>query len=328
MRAAFYSRFGAPADVIELGQVETPKPGPGEVRVKLAYSGVNPSDAKARAGARPGVTKPAFPRIVPHSDGAGVIEALGEGVDKARIGERVWIWNGQWQRPFGTAADYITLPEAQAVTLPEGVSMEAGATLGIPGLTAAQTVYGGGDVAGQTLLIAGGAGAVGHNAVQLAKAGGATVIATCSGKATERVREAGADHVFDYADPDLAAQIAGVAPDGVTRAVEVEFGANVDLLAEVMAPLGTIAAYGSGKEMAPTLPFGPYLFKALKIDITLIYILPPMQRQAMIARLHEALGNGALCPEIGARFALEDCARAHEAVMTPGRTGAVLLEIG
>jgi len=323
-----YDRFGPANEVLWLETRPVPEPGPGEVLVRLAYSGVNPSDAKARAGARPGVAKPAFPQIVPHSDGAGVIEAVGDGVDNARVGERVWIWNGQWQRAFGTAAEYIALPSEQAVALPDGVSLEAGATLGIPGLTAAQVVFGGGDVAGQTLLVAGGAGAVGHNAVQLAKAGGARVIATCSATAMDRVRAAGADHVFDYADPDLAAQIMGVAPGGVARGVEVEFGANVDLLAEVMAPLGTIAAYGSGKEMAPTLPFGPYLFKALKIDITLIYILPLAQRQAMITRLHEALKSGALRPDVGARFALADCAQAHDAVMAPGRAGPVLLEIG
>ena len=328
MRAITYDRFGPASEVLTLGELECPTPGAGEVLVRLAYSGVNPSDAKARAGARPGVTKPDFPQIVPHSDGAGVIEAVGDGVASTRLGEPVWIWNGQWQRALGTAAEHIALPSEQAVALPDGVSLEAGATLGIPGLTAAQVVLGDGDVAGRTLLVAGGAGAVGHNAVQLAKAGGARVIATCSGKAMDRVRAAGADHVFDYADPDLAAQIKGVAPEGVARAVEVEFGANVNLLAEVMAPMGTIAAYGSGKEMTPTLPFGPYLFKALKIDITLIYILPLPQRQVIIARLHEALSSGALRPEIGARFALEDCDQAHEAVMAPGRTGAVLLDIG
>ena len=185
MRAVWYERFGPAADVLETGEADTPSAGPGEVLVRVAFSGVNPSDAKARAGSRPGVTKPPFPRIIPHSDGSGVIEAVGEGVDAARVGQRVWLWNGQWQRPFGTAAEYIALPEAQAVPLPEGVSLEAGATLGIPGLTAAQTVFGGGDVAGQTLLVSGGAGAVGHNAVQLAKSGGATVIATCSSSGTQ-----------------------------------------------------------------------------------------------------------------------------------------------
>lgn len=329
MRAVWYERFGPAAEVLEAGETDTPAPAPGEVLVRLARSGVNPSDAKARAGARPGVTKPPFPRIIPHSDGSGVIEAVGQGVDSAREGQRVWIWNGQWQRPFGTAAEYIALPQAQAVPLPEGVSFETGATLGIPGLTAAQTVFGGGEVDGKTLLISGGAGAVGHNAVQLARWGGAKVIATCSERAADRVRAAGADAVFDYADPDLAAKIMEeTGHRGVDRAVEVEFGANAALLAEVMAPLGTIAAYGSGKEMTPTLPFGPYLFKALKLDITLIYILPEGPRRVLIDRLHSALAEGALVPEIHARFPLEKAAEAQDAVMAPGRAGAVLLEIG
>src|SRR6056297_1409653 len=328
MRAVSYSKFGPADEVLALEDVDTPKPGPGEVLVRLTFSGVNPSDAKARAGGRPGVTKPPFDRIIPHSDGAGVIEAVGDGVDHARIGERVWIWNGQWQRACGTAAEYIALPQAQAVPLPEAVSLEVGASLGIPGLTACQTVFGGGDVAGKTLLISGGAGAVGHNAVQLAAWAGAHVIATCSAGAMDRVREAGAAHVFDYADPDLAEKIMDTTGgQGVARAIEVEFGVNAPLLAQVMAPLGTIAAYGSGKDMAPALPFGPYLFKALKIDITLIYILPWPERQAVIAKLREALEQGALRPEIGATFPLEACAEAQDAVMTPGRAGAVLLEL-
>jgi NADPH2:quinone reductase len=328
MRAAFYARFGAPEEVIDLGEIETPAPAPGEVRVRLAWSGVNPSDAKARSGTRPGVTKPPFPRVIPHSDGSGVIDAVGGGVDAARVGQPVWIWNGQWQRAFGSAAEYICLPAAQAVPLPDGVGMQTGAALGIPGLTAAQTVFGGGAVTGQTLLISGGAGAVGHNAVQLAKWGGARVIATCSKSAMKRVRAAGADAVFDYAAPDLAAQIMDATEGtGISRAIEVEFGQNAALLAEVMAPLGTIAAYGSGKDMTPTLPFGPLLFKALKLDITLIYILPEAQRMTAIRHLHGALVAGALVPAIDTVYALEECAKAHEAVMTPGRAGAVLLRI-
>ncbi|SEM20640.1 NADPH2:quinone reductase [Roseovarius azorensis] len=328
MRAVWYSEFGAAADVLRLSDMPSPDPAPGEVLVRLHVSGVNPSDAKARAGNRPGATRPPFPRIIPHSDGAGVIEAVGQDVDAGRIGQRVWIWNGQWQRPSGTAADYIALPAAQAVPLPEGVSFDTGATLGIPGLTAAHTVYGGGEVAGQTLLVSGGAGAVGHNAVQLASASGATVIATCSNSAIKRVRAAGAAHVFDYADPDLAARILdATGRRGVSRAIEVEFGRNAALLAEVMAPNGTIAAYGSGKDMVPQLPFGPYLFKALTLDITLVYILPDAARQIAIARLHEALETGALRPAIHAHYPLADCARAHEATMTPGRMGAVLLDI-
>jgi len=328
MHAISYSRFGPPNEVLAACEIPTPDPGPGEVLVRLHVSGVNPSDAKARAGARPGVTKPAFPRVVPHSDGAGVIEAVGDGVPAARIGTRVWIWNGQWQRAYGTAAQYIALPAAQAVPLPKGVDFDIGACLGIPGLTAAHTVFGGGCVAGQRLLVSGGAGAVGHNAVQLASAAGAEVIATCSHSAMDRVRAAGAAQVFDYADPDLAEKILqSTGGNGIDRAIEVEFGANATLLHEVMAPNGTIAAYGSGKDMTPQVPFGPYLFKALKIDIILIYILPDAKRQAAIARLTTAVEAGTLRPVIHARFPLEDCATAHETVMRPGRAGAVLLDI-
>jgi NADPH2:quinone reductase len=189
-------------------------------------------------------------------------------------------------------------------------------------------VFGGGDVAGQTILISGGAGAVGHIAVQLATAAGATVIATSSTSGMERVRRAGATHVFDYAHPDLAAKIHDATQGrGVTRAVEVEFGQNAGLLAEVMAPNGTIAAYGSAKDMTPQLPFGSYLFKALKVDITLIYILPDAPRQTAITRLHKALEAGTLKPAIAARYSLKECAAAHDAVMTPGRAGAVLLDL-
>nr|WP_309504058.1 NADPH:quinone reductase [uncultured Roseovarius sp.] len=328
MRAISYDRFGPAAEVLQLGDMELPAPAPGEVRVRLAWSGVNPSDAKARAGTRPGVTKPAFDRIIPHSDGAGEIDAVGDGVDAARIGQRVWIWNGQWQRAFGTAAEAICLPEDQAVPLPDGVDIAAGATLGIPGLTAAHAVFGGGNVAGQTLLISGGAGAVGHNAVQLAKWGGATVIATARGDGLMRAAEAGADHCLDYTDPDLAAQIvSATGGKGVDRAVEVEFGRNAAMLAEVMRPQGTICAYGSGADMTPVLPFGPYLFKALTLDIVLIYILNAAPRAAAIHRMHEALLTGALRPAIAGTYPLAECAAAQDAVMTPGRSGAVLLEI-
>ena len=328
MRAITYSQFGPAVDVLHLSDMPETDPGPGEVRVALAFSGANPSDAKARAGARPGVTKPAFDQIIPHSDGAGEITAVGDGVDRTRIGERVWIWNGQWQRAAGTAAEAICLPSAQAVTLPKSVSHETGATLGIPGLTAAHTVFGGGDIAGQTLLISGGAGAVGHNAVQLAKWGGAKVIATARGAGMARAEEAGADICLDYTDPDLAAQILDATQGaGVDRAVEVEFGQNIALLPNIMRPGATICAYGSGAQMTPEMPFGPYLFKALNLDIVLIYILNSAKRKSAITRLHDALVQRALTPAISEIYDLVDCAAAHDAVMTPGRAGAVLLRI-
>jgi len=326
MKAVVYRTFGAAKEVLEVEEIARPEPQAGEVLVRVAFSGVNPSDVKARAGTRPGVTKPPFPEIVPHSDGAGLIEAVGDGVDPARIGERVWIWNGQWQRPFGTCADFIALPEAQAVSLPEGVSLEVGAVLGIPGLTAAHCVFGGGDVAGKSVLVSGGAGTVGYLAVQLAKWGGARVIATGSPKDFDKMRKAGADHVVDYRSATLAADI--LAANGgacVDEAVEVEFGVNVAMLAEVMAPNARVAIYGSAKDMAPEIPFGPILFKALTLDVVLIYILPDPERDEAIKRLHNALGEGALDVPVAEVFQPEEAAGAHEAVEAGARDGAVLV---
>ncbi|MEE4348190.1 MAG: NADPH:quinone reductase [Paracoccaceae bacterium] len=328
MKAITYSAFGPAADVLHLTDLPAPDPAPGEVLVRLTHSGVNPSDVKARAGSRPGVTKPAFPVIVPHSDGAGVIEAVGEGVEATRIGQRVWIWNGQWRRAHGTAAEMIALPAAQAVALPAEMSLEDGATLGIPGLTAAHCVFGGGRVTDRTLLISGGAGAVGHDAVQLAAWGGARVIATASPADFDRVRAAGAAEVLDYRDPDLAAKVLELTQGrGVDRAVEVEFGLNAAMLAQAVAENGTVAAYGSALEMNPVLPFGAYLFRAITLDIVLIYLLPEAERANAIGMLHRAHAAGALTPAIHARFALSDCVAAHQAVEAGRRAGAVLLEI-
>jgi len=327
MKSTVYDRFGPAAEVLSLRTLDTPAPAAGEVTVRMAFSGVNPSDIKSRAGTRPGVTKPPFEQVIPHSDGAGVIEAVGDGVSPDRIGARVWIWNGQWQRAFGTASTHITLPSEQAVDLPDGVSLETGAVLGIPGLTAAEAVFGAGDVAGQTLLVSGGGGTVGYLAVQLAVWGGATVIATCSPRDTARVTQAGASAVLDYRAPTLAADILaanGGAP--VDRILEVEFGANVDLCAEVIAPCGTIAAYGSQLNLAPTLPFVPLLFKAVTIDIILIYLLPLPARRARITRLHDALSQGALKCPVAQVYPMADCAAAHDAVLAGGRAGAILVD--
>jgi NADPH2:quinone reductase len=328
MQAISYTRFGPAADVLEPVTLPTPEPGPGEVLVELAFSAVNPSDVKARAGARPGVTKPAFDRIVPHSDGSGTIVAVGIGIASERIGTQVWIWNGQWQRPFGTAATHICLPSEQAVAMPAPVSFETAASLGIPGLTACHAVFGGGDIAGQTLLIQGGAGTVGLLAVQLAKWGGARVIATTGRAGATAATDAGADTVLDYGAEDLSARIIA-ANDGqlIDRIVEVEFGLNAATDAQVIAPNGTIAAYGSAKSMTPELPFGALLYKAATIDILLIYLLPKAKRNAAIERLHSALTQGALICPVAATYPLQACAQAHAAVEAGGRTGAILVDV-
>lgn len=326
MRAITYTKLGTAEDVLTTETLNDVAPRPGEVRVALQFSGVNPSDVKSRAG-RPGMTSPAFPKIIPHSDGAGIIEAVGDGIDPARVGTRVWIWNGQWQRAQGTAANHITLPAEMAVPLPDAVSLETGAILGIPGLTAAQAVFGGANIKGQTVLISGGAGTVGLLAVQLAKWGGAHVIATCSERDTDRVREAGADHIIDYHAEDLIDQILA-ANNGalIPTVVEVEFGVNIDMNAAVIAPNGRVAAYGSAKVMDPKLPFLPLLFKAVTIDILLIYLLPLPERRALIERLHAALTAGALTCPVKRIFPLADCIAAHQAVEAGGRAGAILLD--
>lgn len=326
MRAITYTKLGPAKDVLQLQTLDDIPPQAGEVRVALAYSGVNPSDVKSRNG-RPGLTHPAFEQIIPHSDGAGVIDAVGADVDPARIGQRVWIWNGQWQRAQGTAASHITLPSTMAVPLPKDVSFETGAILGIPGLTAALAVFGGQEIKGQTVLIQGGAGTVGLLAVQLAKWGGAKVITTCSPRDVPRAKAAGADVVLDYSAPDLAAQILA-ANDGalIPTVVEVEFGLNIALDAEVIAPNGRLAAYGSAKSMEPTLPFLPLLFKAVTIDILLIYLLPRRERDVMIEKLHAALSAGALNCPVESTYPLEETIAAHQAVEAGGRTGAVLIK--
>ncbi len=329
MKAVSYSKFGSARDVLKLEEIETPLPTRGEVTVDLMFSGVNPSDVKARAGSRPGVTKPPFPKVVPHSDGAGIISAVGDGVDPNRIGTRVWIWNGQWRRPFGTAAAQITLPSEQAVDLPDNVDMETGASMGIPGMTACFTVFSGGDVAGKTILIQGGAGTVGFLAVQLAKWGGARVITTARGAGADRARNAGADVVLDYAAPDLADQILA-ANDGrpVDRIVEVEFGTNLATDTEVIAENGVICAYGSAQNMRPNLDFYPLLFKAVTIEIALIYLLSPKQRTETTDRLTQALQESALHCPVGQIFSMEECAQAHEAVEAGQRAGAILVRTG
>ncbi len=326
MKAVTYTEFGPASDVLHVQDLPSIPPGPGEVVVDLLLSGVNPSDVKARAGSRPGVTRPAFPMVIPHSDGSGVISSVGSGVSADRIGQRVWIWNGQWKRAFGTAAEQITLPSDQAVALPNKIAFETGAVLGIPGLTASHVVYSGGDPADQTLLIHGGAGTVGYLAVQLARWAGARVIATSSPRNFDRVREAGADVVIDYNAPDLSDQIlAANQGQPISRIVDVEFGANIHTNIAVIAENGRINAYGSALDMSPTLPFHPLLFKAITIEIALVYLLPRTARATAVERLHSALLSGALKCPVQDVFPLQFCAQAHDAVAAGNRTGAVLL---
>src|SRR4051812_35982993 len=259
MLAAFYERPGAARDVLQLATLPDPQPQAGEVRVRMRWSGVNPSDVKSRAGSR-GPTLP-FPRIIPHSDGMGVIEAVGPGVATTRVGKRVWLWNAAWGRAGGTAAQFTCVPAEQAVTLPDDAPDEAGACLGIPALTALHAVLTDGGVAGQRVLVAAGAGAVGHYAVQFAKLLGARqVLATASTPAKQALaRDAGADFVADYREAGAAEHLrAATQGQGVDRIVEMDVAANAALNLAVMRPGATWAVYGSGAREFQ-LPFFPLI---------------------------------------------------------------------
>lgn len=327
MQAAWYERTGPAAEVLQLGTLPDPQPAAGEVRVRLRWSGVNPSDVKSRAGVRSTVLP--FPRIVPHSDGMGTIDAVGAGVDPARVGQRVWVWNAAWQRPFGTAAESVVLPSQQAVALPDGVPDEAGACLGIPALTALYAMLAGEGVRGKTVLVAGGAGAVGHYAVQFARLLGATqVIATVSSDAKAQLaREAGAQLVLNYRSEDVAARVReATAGRGVDRVVEVDVAANARLDTEVACANGEWVVYGSGAGDF-SLPFFPLIVKNLTLRFFIVYNLDAPARQRALATLTELLATGKVLHNVAARFPLARIADAHEAVAQGRVTGNVVVSL-
>jgi NADPH2:quinone reductase len=323
MRAAYYEANGPAIDVLKVAEVETPKPGPGEVRVKIAASGVNPSDVKTRAGT---MRKIAFPRVIPHSDGAGTIDAIGDGVNKARLGERVWIWNGAWKRPFGTAAEFIVLPEGQAVALPGTVSFDDGACLGIPALTAYHAVTLDGSVKGQTILVHAGAGAVGHYVVQIAKAKGATVIATISSpEKAAPARAGGADHTINYKSEDIAARVKEMTGGkGVDRIVDMDITANAKLIPAVLKPRGTVVIYGIGGPEA-TIPAQYCLTSQIQLKFFLVYDLDDAARTAALADLTAMLKAGQLKHTVAAAYPLDQIVAAHQAVESGKAMGNVIV---
>ena len=327
MKAAFYERTGPAGDVLSVADIPTPVPGVGEVRVKVAWSGVNPSDVKSRAGTR---TKSLpFTRIVPHSDGSGVIDQVGPDVPSTRIGERVWMWNAAWMRPFGTAAQYVVLPSEQAVLLPEQTELAAGACLGIPALTAYHAVITDGGVAGKNVLVAGGAGAVGHYAIQLARIKGARrIIATVSGpEKAALAREAGADMVLNYRTDDLPARISDATHgQGVDRIVEVDLAANMDLDISLLRPGGEVIVYGSGAQEV-SVPFSPVIRKGLHLYFFIVYNLASSARDAAIADLARLLEENRLLHNIAARLTLEQIVEAHELVEQGRVIGNVVLKV-
>lgn len=332
MKAIIYSRFGPAAEVLELVDRPTPQPAAGEVLVRVRASGVNPSDVKLRAGARPGGQTPVmpYPEITPHSDGAGVIEAVGEGVDPGRLGQRVWLWNAQWERASGSAATYVALPGAQASPLPDAASFAQGACLGIPAVTGHVSVMAGGPVSGKTVLVTGGAGSVGRYAVQFAKLGGArSVIATVSSEAKAAVaRAAGADHIIDYRREDVVARVREITGGaGVDRISEVEFGGNLPVSAELIAPTGWITAYASMAVPTPQTPFYALMFKNVTVKALVVYRLEPALRAQAEADIAAHLAAGRLTTPIAWEGALAEAATAHALVESGDRVGGVVLTV-
>ena len=326
MRAAFYDKLGPADEVLTVGEQPTPEPGPGEVRVKLQTSGVNPSDWKARLRGRGGNIP--FPLIIPQSDGAGVIDAVGDGVDASRVGKRVWLMNGQWMRPFGTAAEYICTGSKYVIDLPDGVDMADAACFGIPFLTAHRAVMFDGPVDGQTILVQGGAGAVGHHAIQVAKANGARVITTVSSdEKAAYTREAGADEVVNYRTEDLPERILAMTDGkGADRIVELNISANAPMYGQILAPKGTVIVYGTNDLMA-SVPAQDFIVKWASLKWFIVYMIDDAEREEGVAALNKMLADGTLKTTIAKRFSLDEIVGAHQMVEEAKHMGNVVLDI-
>jgi len=329
MQAVWYERTGSAREVLLHGEQPTPTPGWGEVLVHLHASGVNPSDVKARAGARGGKSELAFPLVIPHSDGAGVVVECGPGCSRVSRDSRVWVSNGQWRRPGGTAAQYIAINENLVFPLPDKTPYTVGAALGIPALTACHVTTGFGDLAGRTVLISGGAGMVGRLAVQFAKHAGAFVVASGHGPAAEQVIvRAGADAFVDYASSTFVQDVLDASRGRkIDHAVEVEFGANVENLVELLSDRATVAAYGSARTPRPELPFYKFLFKSIDLHFVLVYLLTSKERAEAAELINRLIEQGKLDVPVHAVYALQECARAHEIVESGQRSGAVILDV-
>lgn len=325
MLAAWYDQNGAARDVLRVGEQPDPQPGKGEVRVRLRASGLNPSDVKARGGSRPVIP----PRVIPNSDGAGTIDRVGAGVPRRRVGQRVWVYNGQWQRPSGTSAQYIVLPAALAVPLPRKLSFQQGACLGIPVMTAHRCLFADGPIRKMNVLVTGGAGVVGHYAVQLARWAGARVIATVSSdEKALHVRRAGAHDVINYGSEDPGARLREMTRgEGVHRVVDVEFGANLAGYLKALRPDAVVTTYSSTKVPTPTLPFYDLMRLNFTLRMVFVYTMPAAAKARALADIARWISSGRPKFAIAARFPLHDIVAAHELVESGNKTGHVILDI-
>jgi NADPH:quinone reductase len=324
MKAAWYERQGPAREVLVVGDMPGPVPAAGEVRIRIAVSGINPGDIKKRENAF-GYGM-AYPRVIPHSDGAGRVDQLGAGVSSEWIGRAVWCYGAQSYRPFGTAAEFTVVPVDQVAPLPENVSMEQGACLGIPGITAHRSVHVAGAINGRTLLVQGAAGSVGLCAVQLARFAGARVIGTVKSPSDEAGAKSAGAHDVVLSDNDLVARVRAVAPEGIDHIVEVAFGANIEADVEMLRPGGSIASYATDNA-APKIPFWQMVFKNIRVFFLGSDDFPKEAKMQAARDLNAALEAGWPGFEIGEAIPLADIARAHELLQHPVRRGRIVVTL-
>lgn len=330
MKAAWYEKSGPARDVLTLGEMDRPEPAAGEVLVRIHATGINPSDTKSRAN--PDGPAAHFARVVPHQDGAGVIEAVGDGVDPQRIGERVWVYEAALMRPFACAAQYTAVPSRNAVVLPDNVSFVEGAGLGVPALTAHNCVLGAGPVSGKTVLVTGGAGAVGFYAIQFARLHGARVITTVSrDEQAEVARKAGADFIINRKTEDVAARIGEITGAkrnrGIDLIVDVAFGANLPLTLDVLKSGGTVATYAADENPNPTLPVWALIGLHATLRFVLVYRMGEHAHDAAIAETGNLMREGKLVHHVGRTMQLDDIVAAHEALESGATVGKIVLEV-
>ena len=324
MRAALYTETGDP-EVLSVVDVPTPEPGPGAVRVRVHAHGVNPTDCKRRSGARGPIP---FDRVIPGYDGAGVIDAVGDGVDAARIGQRVWIWEGAHQKWDGTAAEQVVIPASRAMPLPGDTSFDDGACLGVPAMTACHALMLAGDLSGQTVVVTGAAGAVCNYAVQLAKAMGATVIAVVRGEATraEDAARAGADHIVNTDTDDLKKAVLSLTDGkGVACLIDVDLGAHLDIAWRIVAMNGTIASFGSATNPTPVLDWPKFMYRNIRICGVAIFEVPEEAKLRAAAYVQSCLENGALWHRVDSRFPLDQIADGHARQETGRPRGTIII---
>lgn len=327
MRAAWYEQTGAAKTVLSIGELDLPELAPAQVRVQIFTSGINPSDVKQRSGWN-GLTM-RFPRVIPHNDGAGVIVEVGEGVSVDRVGERVWIYEATLSKGLGTAAEFVTVSSENAIALPDSTSFAEGACLGVPAMTAHHCVFKDGTVAGQTILVTGGAGAVGAYAIQLAKWGNATVITTVSSeKKAEIAKSIGADHVINYKTEDVSAIVKQITNGkGIDRVIEVDFAANLETNLKILKRNGTIATYATDSQTSPQVPIYSLIYKNLTVHYVLVYAMSESAHQQAAADITTCLRAGGLKHQIAERFSLDRIAEAHELMESGTAIGNIIVEL-